>query len=127
MKIAVTYENENVFQHFGHTEKFKIYEIENNNITSSYVLDTNGAGHELLVNFLKDNNVEVLICGGIGAGARIALEKAGIKLYGGVNGTCDEAIKKLLNNTLIFNPNVKCNHHHIEGKHHCENHNRCTK
>ena len=32
MKIAVTYENEMVFQHFGHTEKFKIYEIENDNI-----------------------------------------------------------------------------------------------
>jgi hypothetical protein len=29
MKIAVTYENGMIFQHFGHTEQFKIYETEN--------------------------------------------------------------------------------------------------
>ena len=127
MKIAITYENENVFQHFGHTEKIKLYTIENNKVISSQVLDTNGAGHELLVNFLKDNNVEVLICGGIGAGARIALGKANIKLYGGVSGKCDDVINDYLNNNLKFNPNVECNHHHMEGEHHCKNHNRCTK
>ena len=32
MKIAVTYENGQIFQHFGHSENFKIYETEGKNI-----------------------------------------------------------------------------------------------
>lgn len=127
MKIAITYENEKVFQHFGHTEKVKVYTVENNKVISAEVLDTNGAGHELLVNFLKDNGVEVLICGGIGAGAKVALEKAGIKLFGGVSGNCDEILTAYLNKSLKYNPDTTCTHHHMEGEHHCKNHNRCTK
>ncbi len=45
MKIAVTYENGQVFGHFGHTEQFKIYTAENEKIADSKVIDTNGSGH----------------------------------------------------------------------------------
>ena len=70
MKIAVTYENGNVFQHFGHTEQFKLYQVEGKQITGSQVVDTNGQGHGALAGFLQAQGVQVLICGGIGGGHR---------------------------------------------------------
>ena len=115
MKIAVTYENGQIFQHFGHTEQFKIYEIENSQVVSSKVVDTNGQGHGALSDFLKNENVSLLICGGIGGGAQMALASAGIALRGGVRGNCDAAVEALLKGTLGYNPNVKCDHH---GEHH---------
>lgn len=124
MKIAVTYENGQIFQHFGHTENFKIYEVLGKDIISSEVVSTNGSGHGALAGMLKEHNVAVLICGGIGGGAQAALAEAGIMLYGGVSGDADDAVKALLEGTLAFNPNVQCNHHgheHGEG-HTCGNH-----
>ena len=125
MKIAVTYENGNIFQHFGHTEQFKIYEIENNAVVNSVVLDTNGSGHGALAGFLTANGVNALVCGGIGGGAQMALAEAGIQLFGGVQGNADEAVNALLAGALGYNPNVKCDHHdhehHDEG-HTCGNH-----
>lgn len=125
MKIAVTYENGEVFQHFGHTEKFKLYNIDGNNIVDAEVVSTMGQGHGALAGFLAENSVEVLICGGIGAGAQNALSEAGIKLYGGVKGDADEAVKALLNGSLSFNPDIHCDHHsheHGSGEHTCGNH-----
>ena len=81
MKIAVTYENGQIFQHFGHTEKFKVYETEGNKILSSEVIDTAGRGHGALAGFLLNNDVDVLICGGIGGGAKTALAQAGIRQW----------------------------------------------
>ena len=122
MKIAVTYENGQIFQHFGHTEQFKVYEIEDNTIISFKVIDTNGQGHGALAGLLKTLGADVLICGGIGGGAQMALADAGIKLYGGVRGTCDAAVEAFLANNLSYNPNVKCDHHdheHGESEHTC--------
>ena len=106
MKIAVTFENGNVFQHFGHTEKFKIYDISNGKIINESIVDTNGSGHGALAGFLKENSVDTLICGGIGNGAKQALAEAGIKLYGGVVGNADSAVNDLLQDKLNFNENV---------------------
>ena len=125
MKIAVTYENGQIFQHFGHTEQFKIYEIDDNMIISSEVIDTNGQGHGALAGLLKTLGADVLICGGIGGGAQMALAEAGIKLFGGVSGSCDTAVEAYLANNLGYNPNVKCDHHdheHGNGAHSCGNH-----
>ena len=123
MRIAVTFENNEVFQHFGHTEQFKVYDVEDKTIVSSEVVDTNGQGHGALAGVLKALNVDVLICGGIGGGARTALDANGIKLYGGVSGSADEAVKDLLAGKLSYNPEVCCNHHgHEEGHHNCEHH-----
>ncbi len=124
MKIAVTYENGNIFQHFGHTEQFKLYTIENNMVSSSEVVNTNGSGHGALAGFLSANGVDTLICGGIGGGAQMALAEAGIKLYGGVSGSADAAVSALLAGDLGYNPEVKCDHHdheHGEG-HSCGSH-----
>ena len=87
MRIAVTYENGEIFQHFGHTEQFKIYDVENGNIISSEIVDAGGSGHGALAGFLSALKVDVLICGGIGGGAQMALSDAGVRLYGGVSGS----------------------------------------
>ena len=123
MKIAVTYENGQIFQHFGHTEQFKIYTAENGKIINSEVIDTNGSGHGALAGLLSSLGVDALICGGIGGGAQMALAVAGIKLYGGVSGDCDAAANALLHGTLGFNPNVTCDHHDHHGEGHtCGDH-----
>ena len=122
MKIAVTYEDGLVFQHFGHTASFKIYEVENGQVKSSRVVDTNGHGHGALAGFLQAQGVDTLICGGIGGGAQMALADAGIALYGGVRGDADEAVESLLCGSLQFNPNVRCDHHDHGQGHHCGSH-----
>ena len=125
MKIAVTYENGQIFQHFGHTKAFKIYTVEDNKVVSADVVDTNGSGHGALAGMLRILGVDTLICGGIGGGAQTALKDAGIALYGGVSGDADTAVGEYLAGTLIFNPNVKCSHHdheHGQGGHTCGSH-----
>lgn len=121
MRIAVTYENGQVFQHFGHTETMKFYEIEDGKVISSQVVDTNGSGHGALAGFLADHGAEALICGGIGGGARTALAEAGITLYPGVSGSADEAVEALLAGRLDYNPDTVCAHHHGED-HDCGSH-----
>lgn len=121
MKIAVTYENGNIFQHFGHTAQFKIYTVENGKIVSSEVVDTNGSGHGALAGFLENLGVSALICGGIGGGARFALQDADIEVYGGVSGDADEAAEAFVAGVLGFDPNACCSHHH-EGGHSCGSH-----
>ena len=128
MRIAVTYANEEVFQHCGHTEAFKVYDVQDGKIIASEVVDTNGSGHGALAGVLTALKVDVLICGGIGGGAQMALAAAGIKLYGGVSGSADAAVEALLAGTLDYNPAVKCSHHgehgegHTCGEHGCGGH-----
>ena len=126
MKIAVTYENGEIFGHFGHTKQFKVYETENGKILSSKVVDTNGSGHGALAGMLSALNVDVLICGGIGGGAQMALAQAGIKIFGGVQGNADKAVNAFLGNALDYDPDAKCDHHdhehgegHTCGEHDC--------
>ena len=118
MKIAVTYENGEIFQHFGHTEAFKIYDIADGKVVSAEVVDTNGSGHGALAGFLVAHGVDTLICGGIGGGAQNALAQAGIRLFGGVSGNADEAVNALLAGNLGYDPDVHCNHHDHHGEGH---------
>lgn len=111
MRIAVTYENGQVYQHFGHTEYFKVYDVEDGKILSSEVISTNGKGHGALAEVLKALKTDVLICGGIGGGAQTALASAGIQLYGGVAGLADDAVNALLAGTLDYVPNIQCSSH----------------
>lgn len=127
MRIAVTYNiiNKEIFQHFGHSKQFKIYDVENDKITNEQILDTNGSGHGALASFLVSNNVDILICGGIGGGAQNALAESGIKLFGGVNGNADDAVSRYICGSLNYNPNVRCSHHDHEHKgegHTCGSH-----
>lgn len=134
MRIAVTYENGQIFQHFGHTEQFKIYDVADGKVVASEVVDTNGSGHGALAGVLAALKADVLICGGIGGGAQMALAAANIKLYGGVSGSADAAVEALLAGQLAYNPDVRCSHHdehhgddhtcgsHGCGSHHCGGH-----
>ena len=127
MRIAVTYENGQIFQHFGHTEQFKVYDVEDGKIISSEVVDTNGSGHGALAGVLNALNADILVCGGIGGGARVALDAAGIRLYPGVSGDADKAVEALLSGNLDFNPDYQCNHHEEHhggdcGQHNCGEH-----
>lgn len=130
MRIAATYENGMIFQHFGHTETFKLYDIEDGQITGTQIVSTNGQGHGALSGFLTQAQVDILICGGIGGGAQDALAEAGIKLYGGVSGSADEAVNAYLADELNYNPDVQCSHHshdHSCGEHNCgEDKHGCT-
>ena len=126
MRIAVTYENGEIFQHFGHTEQFKLYDVSDGKIVGEQIVPTNGSGHGALAGFLKAAQVDALICGGIGMGAQNALAEAGIALYGGVTGSADAAAKALAEGVLRFDPDAKCDHHghgheHGEG-HACGHH-----
>ena len=122
MRIAVTYDNGEIFQHFGRTENFKFYEIENGTIVSEQVLGANGAGHGALAGFLKEAGADVLICGGIGGGARDALSMAGITIYGGNSGSADMAVAAYLMGTLSQNTAPTCDHHGHGEEHSCGEH-----
>lgn len=124
MKIAVTYDNGEIFQHFGHTEEFKIYDVENNEIISSEILSSEGQGHGALATLLEGNNIDVVICGGIGGGAQNALMEKGIELCAGAMGNADEAVESYLRGELI-NTGANCSHHgegHTCGNHEGEEH-----
>ena len=115
MRIAITYENGNIFQHFGRTEQFKVYDAEDGKVVSEQVIGNDGYSHGALAGFLASRNVDVLICGGIGGGGKTAVAEAGIELYGGVAGSADEAVAALLAGTLANDPDARCEEHD-EGK-----------
>ena len=129
MKIAVAYENGEIFQHFGHTEQFAVYETDGKEILSSKICPTNGSGHGALAGFLGDLKADVVICGGIGSGARGALAAAGIRLCAGCSGNAEEAVRKFLAGTLEHTDDATCDHHghdhddgHSCGGHSCGEH-----
>ena len=115
MRIAVTYEDGQIFQHFGHTEHFKVYDIVDGKVVFTAVVGTNGSGHGALATVLQKLEATMLICGGIGEGAKTALSDAKISLYGGVSGDADAAVEALLAGKLVFSPEANCDHH---GEHH---------
>ncbi len=131
MRIAVTYENGQVFQHFGHTEQFKVFEVEDGKVVSSEIIGSDGQGHGALASLLSNKSIDVLICGGIGGGAQAALSENGIELCAGASGDVDAAVEAYLKGELI-NSGVNCNHHgeghtcggHEEG-HSCGGHSGC--
>ncbi len=129
MTIAVPYQNGQIFQHFGHTEQFKLYQVEDGKVTAKQLIPTMGSGHGALAGLLSRLKVDTLICGGIGGGAQMALAQAGIKVYGGVSGVADQAAEALLSGTLAYDPDAHCDHHdhehgdgHSCGEHGCGSH-----
>ena len=120
--IGATYDNGSIFQHFGHTEQFKLYQVEEGKVVSSRVVDTNGSGHGALAGFLKEHQVDALICGGIGGGAQVALAQAGIALYAGVSGDADQAVAALLDGSLAYSRQANCDHHSHDHGEPCGDH-----
>ena len=123
MKIAATYDNGNIFQHFGRTENFKVYDVEDGKVVSSQVIGSNGIGHGALAGLLADNTIDVLICGGLGGGAMNALTQAGITVIAGAQGSADEAVDAYLRGELVSSgANCDHHHHHGEGEECCGHH-----
>ena len=118
MRIAVAYENGQIFQHFGRTEQFKIYDVEDGKIVSEQILSANGIGHGALAGLLKMADTDVLICGGIGMGARTAMAETGIKIYPGAQGSADSAAEAFLAGNLSYDPDAECGHRNGE-EHQC--------
>lgn len=125
-RIAVTYDNGQVFQHFGRTESFKVYEVDDNGqVTGSTIVESNGVGHGALAGLLAEHTVDVLICGGIGGGAMAALEECGIEIFAGASGDTDAVLEAYLNGELVSS-GANCDHHgeghscgHHEDGHSC--------
>ncbi len=119
MRIGITYEDGKIFQHFGRTEQFKVYDVEDGKIVSSKVIGNDGYSHGALGQLLMRENIQVFICGGIGGGARNMIESRGIKLLPGVEGDADEAVKAYLAGNLKYDPDTSCHEH---GDHQCTCH-----
>lgn len=109
--VAVPCADDNIFQHFGQCEMFRFYTIKDGSVESVYDVSSEGYGHGTLVTFLKEHNVGILICGGIGGGAQKFLEQDGIRFFAGVSGSCDKAVQELLKGTLVYNTNASCSNH----------------
>ncbi|MBR0508401.1 MAG: DUF134 domain-containing protein [Clostridia bacterium] len=120
MRIAVSYRDGEVFQHFGQTEQFKLYDVEEGTIVNEQIVDTDGVRHGALAAFLKAAKADVLICGGIGTCGRTALAEAGVRLYPGASGSADEAVDAFVRGTLQYDPDARCDHHHEHHEHHGE-------
>lgn len=114
MKIAVAYENGKVFQHFGKTSEFKIYEIEDGNVIDVKNEPTGDYGHEALAGFLAEKNVDVVICGNVGDGAMAALDAMGITVVSGQEGNVDQAVANYLVGSLT-SKGVNCEKEEGEG------------
>ena len=125
MKVAVTYENGEVFQHFGRTPQFKVYDVSDGKINSSEVIDTNGTGHGALAGFLKELGAEALICGGMGGGAQMAMAEAGIRIFAGTAGNADDAVNAFLAGTLPESGEATCDHHEHHEGHECAHGGKC--
>ena len=122
MKIAVTCEDNEVFQHFGHTPSFAVFTVEGGKVVAKEILDCGQTGHGALAGLLRNGGIELLICGGIGGGAQMALAEAGVQLIGGAAGNVDDVVKAYLDGTLTPNPDFQCHHHDGETAHSCGSH-----
>ena len=127
MKIAVTCENGFVFQHFGHTPEFVVYDCENGQIVSSTIVSSGDSGHGALAGLLDGEHIDVLICGGIGGGAINALSQYGIQVVGGAEGPVEDVVQAYLAGNLAPREGFMCAHHdhgegHTCGDHGCGSH-----
>ena len=77
----------------------------------------------------ENKSIDIFVIVSRDGGAQTALAAAGIKLFGGVSGDADKAVEAFINDTLDYNPDVKCSHHehnhgkgHTCGEHGCGSH-----
>lgn len=125
MRVATTYDNGNIFMHFGRSEQFKIYDIQDDKVLNEQVVGTGGTGHGALAGLLANGGVDTLICGGIGGGAINALAQAGITVYAGAQGSCDACVEALIAGTLAQNGEATCGCHGHDHEHAHEHGESC--
>ena len=118
MRIAATYDSGKIFQHFGRTEYFKVYDVEDGKITATRLIGAEGAGHGALAQVLAEHGIDTLICGGLGDGALDALTRAGITVAAGAEGSADEAVEAYLRGSFVSS-GANCDHHGHGEDHDC--------
>jgi predicted Fe-Mo cluster-binding NifX family protein len=126
MKIAVASMQNEVSQHFGHCEKFRLFDIKDGIVISiDEIINPAQHSHGQLPAMLMQHGVNVVVAGGIGTGAKQLLQNAGITVYSGVNGNVEEAVNLFLLGKLE-DANTDCGHHHGDdhghGHHHGDHH-----
>lgn len=126
MRVATTYDNGNIFMHFGRSEQFKIYDIQDDKVLNEQVVGTGGTGHGALAGLLANGGVDTLICGGIGGGAINALTQAGITVYAGAQGNCDACVEALIAGTLAQTGEATCDCHGHDHDHAHEHGESCS-
>lgn len=125
VRVATTYDNGNIFMHFGRSEQFKIYDIQDDKVLNEQVVGTGGTGHGALAGLLANGGVDTLICGGIGGGAINALTQAGITVYAGAQGNCDACVEALIAGTLAQTGKATCDCHGHDHEHTHEHGESC--
>lgn len=116
MKVAVACVNGQIFQHFGHCPSFLLCNIENGKIVATEMLDTTNYGCGMLAGYLKENDVDIVICGNIGGGARNHLSAQGIQVFPGAHGDALLQVESYIEGHLDYDPQVMCEH----GNHQCK-------
>lgn len=120
MKVAIPWDGNKVFQHYGKSRIFAVFSVDEGEVRDLGMLDTEGSGgHEALAALLAEEEIDVLICGGIGAPARDRLAAAGIECVSGVEGWISDVIEAYAAGTLESDPGSVCAHH-AGGAHDCE-------
>ncbi|MFT9055495.1 MAG: NifB/NifX family molybdenum-iron cluster-binding protein [Ethanoligenens sp.] len=125
MKIAITTDGDKVFQHFGQCRTFTLFEIEDGSIIGKELIDASQHGHAALADFLTNSGVNVVICGGIGEGARRMLAAVGIELLSGMDGNIEEIVKAYLSGKLT-DQGGSCSHTDHDHDHACSCENHCN-
>ena len=121
MRVATTYDNGNIFMHFGRSEQFKIYDIQDGKVLNEQVVGTGGTGHGALAGLLANGGVDTLICGG----TINALTQAGITVYAGAQGSCDACVEALIAGTLAQTGEATCECHGHDHEHTHEHGESC--
>lgn len=125
MKIAIPYNEGNVFEHFGRTKSFKVYDLQNGVIENTVFINADGSGHSELISMLKSVDVELVLCGGIGGKAIQMFNNLGIDVYTGATGNTDDVLRGFMDGSLKLNNTSTCDHHHDDSEEHschCHDH-----
>ena len=113
MRVATTYDNGNIFMHFGRSEQFKIYDIQDDKVLNEQVVGTGGTGHGALAGLLDlEHDID-------------ALTQAGITVYAGAQGSCDACVEALIAGTLAQNGEATCDCHGHDHEHTHEHGESC--
>ncbi len=111
MKIAIPIENEDIFQHFGHATKFRIYDVMDDGSKTMTEVDAAGEGHDATAQWLKTMDVQMVLCGGVGEGAVSALRENGILLYSGASGNAEQCLDAFLRYAEQYESGATCQGH----------------
>ncbi|MBJ2175711.1 NifB/NifX family molybdenum-iron cluster-binding protein [Aureibaculum sp. A20] len=120
-KVAIpTGKNNQIEDHFGHCKFYTIYTLTEDNQISNIeqLASEKGCGCKSnIASVLAEKGVQVMLAGGIGAGAFTVLNSLGINVIRGCSGNVDTLMKEYTSN-LLTDGGETCGHTHHK-KHHC--------